>query len=141
MNTTRLLGITLALFGSTAHRAIAEDGSIPTSSVNLSGGWSGSWSSSSTGHRGPLQANFTRRDDGTVRAQFRGRFFVVVPFRYAVNLQVVEEQPDHLTLSGSSRLGPIMGTFSYSATVTNHDFIADYHSRNDSGQFRLRRVR
>ncbi|WP_020476049.1 hypothetical protein [Zavarzinella formosa] len=107
-------------------------------SVDMSGNWSGTWLSQSSGHKGPLNGTFTKIDDNTYAAKFRGRFFAVIPFRYSVNLNVVGSDPDHLYLSGSSRL-PLFGTFQYSAVATPTDFKADYTAKRDRGQFNLQR--
>ncbi len=70
--------------------------------IDLSGCWSGSWQSCSTGHAGVLRATFTRCDDTHYRVDFSGRFFKILPFRYSVTLQVVEETEETVKLSGSS---------------------------------------
>jgi hypothetical protein len=108
---------------------------------DLSGNWSGRWESGSNSHQGPLRATFRRINDTQYRVVFRGRFWVVVPFRYAVTLDVVGQQGDRVLLAGSSRLGPIFGTFEYSAEATESDFIATFRSRNDHGVFVLTRCR
>lgn len=115
-----------------------EKPAISTTTVDMSGTWSGGWLSFSNGHKGPLSGTFTKVDENTYNAKFRGRFFAVIPFRYNVNLNVVGSDADHLYLSGSSRL-PIFGTFNYSAVATPTDFQADYTSKRDRGQFNLRR--
>jgi hypothetical protein len=107
---------------------------------DLSGRWeSGSWHSDTTGHKGPLRATFHQQDDGNYRVIFRGRFWGVVPFRYGVTLQVTGQQDDKVLLSGSSRLGPILGTFTYSGEASATEFQATYQSRGDHGVFLLSR--
>jgi hypothetical protein len=107
--------------------------------TDLSGCWSGSWQSCSTGHAGVLRATFTRCDDTHYRVDFSGRFFKILPFRYSVTLQVVEETEETVKLSGSSYLGKLFGTFCYTATVTDCQFRADYTSKKDRGVFTLTR--
>ena len=106
---------------------------------DLSGCWSGSWSSCTTGHRGPLRAEFCQLAGGDYQVNFRGRFFRIFPFRYSVVLQVVDVQGDTVTLQGSSYLGRLFGTFHYHATATSCTFRASYRSCKDAGEFCLSR--
>ncbi len=109
------------------------------SAIDLTGYWSGDWKSCTSGHKGPLSAQFCKVDACHYEVRFKGRFFKVFPFRYSVTLQIVEETPDHVVLSGSQSLGRLFGTFTYSATVTDKCFLATYTSCKDDGQFRMER--
>jgi len=122
--------LSLVLVGVLAGSATATD---------LSGCWSGSWQSCSTGHSGVLRATFTRCDESHYRVDFSGRFFKLLPFRYSVTLTVVEETEDTVTLSGSSYLGRLFGTFCYTATADDCHFRADYTSKKDRGVFTMTR--
>lgn len=106
--------------------------------VDLSGQWRGYWVSNSTGHRGPLRCTLTRLDGSTYRASFSGRFFKIIPFRYSIELNAID-LGDHVQLSGSHHLGRRHGTFYYSANATCDEFIANFESCKDSGQFVLTR--
>src|SRR5689334_6971319 len=64
---------------------------VATQAADLSGPWVGSWQSDGTGHRGPLRATFTRINNTQYQVTFRGRFFKVIPFRYSLVLNVIEE--------------------------------------------------
>ena len=108
--------------------------------LDISGCWSGYWISCSDGHRGPLQATLCKINDNCYQARFKGRFWVVFPFRYTTTLHVVGRDGDKLLLAGEQRLGPVMGTFRYSANVSATDFDADYSSRLDHGKFVMTRV-
>lgn len=108
--------------------------------VDLSGSWSGSWESCTTGHAGPLRAEFIRCSPTQYRVDFAGRFFKILPFRYSVTLDVVEDCGDHVILAGRSFLGRLFGTFTYQATADGCRFTADYRSKKDVGEFRLTRV-
>lgn len=108
------------------------------SAADLSGTWSGRWDSLSTGHTGPLNANFTRINDAQYQVDFRGRFFKLIPFRYSVVLNVVEEG-ETVRLSGDNYLGRRYGWFHYDAVVAGDCFTANYSSCKDDGQFRLTR--
>jgi hypothetical protein len=119
---------------------VAEDGSagIPQA-VSLAGHWSGSWYSCTTGHRGPLFAEFCPLSTGDYRVNFRGRFFRILPFRYTVVLRVVDQQDGVVHLQGQSYLGRLFGTFTYEATATESGFRATYRSCDDRGVFKLQR--
>lgn len=108
--------------------------------TDLSGCWSGSWQSCSTGHSGVLRARFTRCDESRYDVEFSGRFFKILPFRYAVTLAVVADDGGTVTLAGSSFLGRLFGTFHYSATATDGRFTARYTSKQDEGRFDLTRA-
>ena len=98
-----------------------------TSATDLSGHWQGYWQSDDTGHRGVLRCTFTQLSDGSYRADFSGRFFKIIPFRYSVVLDAVD-QGDVVNLSGSQQLGRRYGTFYYSATATCSEFNATFSS-------------
>jgi hypothetical protein len=105
--------------------------------TDLSGYWSGSWSSGQTRHQGPLTATFCKLSDTAYQVNFKGRFFKVFPFRYSVVLNVVSDDGQTVRLQGSSYLGRMFGRFYYNATVTNGCFNASYTSCKDSGAFRM----
>lgn len=107
--------------------------------LSAQGCWSGQWKSCSTGHQGPMKATLTKCGDGQYRADFKGRFFKIVPFKYSVTLQVIEESEEVIQLGGSSYLGRMFGTFHYTATVTASEFKASYRSKKDSGVFTMSR--
>lgn len=109
------------------------------SHVNPSGCWSGSWLSCKSGHHGVLRATLTPCGDHAYRAEFRGRFFKIMPFRYTVTLQVVGVDQDGVHLAGSQSLGRLFGTFHYRATITDCRFEATYRSCKDWGKFSLGR--
>lgn len=106
---------------------------------DLSGDWSGHWESAKNGHRGPLRATFTRVGPDCYQVKFKGRFAVVVPFRYATPMTVVGSGDGVVLLSASKTLGPLLGTFSMSATATATTFDADFTAKNDRGRFVLTR--
>jgi len=131
-NPRRLLSLVIAL---------ALSSSVaPASAIDLSGSWSGVWGSCTTGHTGPLRADFTRCSTSQYRVDFAGRFFKILPFRYSVTLDVVEECDDRVVLAGSSFLGRLFGTFTYQATADGCRFSAEYRSKRDAGMFRLIRA-
>jgi hypothetical protein len=108
--------------------------------VDLSGCWEGCWASHCTPHKGPLKAEFVKQDDTHYCVHFQGRFFKLLPFKYSVMLEVVEDRGDQVTLAGSHYLGRMMGTFSYTASATDCNFTANYSSCKDNGVFKLSKV-
>lgn len=106
--------------------------------TDLSGQWSGRWNSFQTGHNGPLRCTLTKIDETSYQANFSGRFFKIIPFRYSVTLYV-DQDGDTVTLSGQKRLGRRLGTFYYSAEADDCSFVASYSSCKDNGEFVLSR--
>lgn len=106
---------------------------------DLSGRWSGYWVSDKNGHHGPLRATFRHVSADCYRVTFTGRFWKVVPFVYSVNLTVTGWTADAVTLSGSTPVGPVIGTFRYEAVATQCEFEARFTSKNDWGRFVLSR--
>jgi hypothetical protein len=106
--------------------------------LNASGCWSGYWISCTTGHKGPLSAKICKISDTCYEAHFKGRFALIIPFRYTAQMQVTGQEGDKLFLSSSRRL-PLMGTFEMCAVVTPCNFTAEYTSRSDRGQFVMKR--
>ena len=105
----------------------------------LSGQWSGRWFSCKNGHHGRLRATFCRLSETEVQARFQGSFCKVFPFRYNAVLQIVHEEEGLIQLRGSKKLGPLMGTFRYEATITGDEFKATYRSKRDCGQWNMTR--
>jgi hypothetical protein len=105
--------------------------------ADLSGSWSGYWTSDNTGHRGPLRCTMVQLSDGSYEAHFSGRFFKVLPFRYSVVLNVIQDG-DTVLLAGDHQLGR-RGNFHYDAEASCQDFVASYSSCKDAGQFVLSR--
>lgn len=107
----------------------------------LSGRWSGQWSSSHNGHNGPMHATFERVDSQHYQVHFNGRFWKLIPFKYTAVLTVTGvDAHGRVLLAGSHRLGPVLGTFSYNAWASDTQFVAGYCSEKDHGQFTLTRV-
>ncbi len=118
--------------------SIAFTGTASAQNPDLSGKWSGYWVSDTNGHRGPLHATFTPLGDDAYRVKYRGRFAVVIPFRYVTTMDVVGRGDGVVVLAAEKPLGPF-GTFRTTATVTSSTFDATFTSRRDSGRFVLRK--
>jgi len=129
-----MLGALLALVAC----ALFADQPATANAHDLSGRWSGHWASHKSPHHGPLNGKFRRVDAGHYRVTFTGRFFRVIPFRYAVKMNIVCEGPQSVVLAGSSKLLGF-GEFRYHAVVNGNSFVANYQSPKDCGEFVLRR--
>ncbi|KAA5543026.1 hypothetical protein FYK55_12060 [Roseiconus nitratireducens] len=110
--------------------------SSPAWAASPSGRWAGSWSSASTGHRGPLRARVRQVDTNTYRTLFAGRFAKVIPFVYPATLHRV---PGTCNQFESSARLPLMGEYRMTATVNGNQFYARFRSREDQGIFNLSR--
>jgi hypothetical protein len=112
----------------------------PVAVPDLTGEWGGYWVSCTNGHRGPLRATFCRVGDNCYQVRFKGRFALIVPFRYATPMAVTGVGDGFVTLAASRTLGPVLGTFSMSAAATCNQFDATFTSKKDAGKFVLTRV-
>lgn len=97
------------------------------------GSWRGSWSSQTTGHRGPLKAHIRQTGDGNYRAIFVGRFAGVIPFVYPARLERVPGTCNQY--SAKQRIG----SYRMTATVSGNRFQARFRGRRDSGTFNMSR--
>ncbi len=107
-----------------------------TATSVLDGQWRGHWLSGTTGHRGRLNGSFVQLDSQHVRADFRGTFAKVIPFRYRPVLDIVYSEPNLMIVQGSKKL-PLVGTFHYQATISGNYFDGTYQSRRDQGVWRM----
>lgn len=134
---------TLVYAGTSGNTAQASNDSQqpaePPVASNLSGKWKGTWLSGSTGHKGPMQADFCSAGAGRWKVVFRGRFCALIPFQYSAILHESRSSDGTLKLSGSRNLGPLFGTFHFNGTVRNGQLDARWWSQKESGQFRLSR--
>lgn len=105
---------------------------------NLSGNWTGSWSSDGSGHKGPIKAIFKSLGNDAYEVAFSGRFLKVIPFRYKVHLSVTGKDGDKLILTGNQKLLGF-GVFEYNALADDLSFTANYSSKKDDGRFELYR--
>ena len=116
----------------TASIAVASD---PT------GRWKGEWTSQSTGHRGPMRANIRQSQDGTYQARFSGRFAVVIPFTYKVQLHPRYDEFGNVHLSASKPLGPLLGSYSMHAISSGSTLQGSFNAAKDVGSIQMNRVR
>jgi len=98
--------------------------------------WKGTWSSESTGHKGPLKA--TIQPDGTdsYKARFTGLFAGVVPFVYSSKMQVTGVENGRVHLAADRKL-PLFGQFNTRAVIDGDQFHATYQAKKDQGSFQM----
>ncbi len=101
------------------------------------GRWRGEWTSQSTGHHGPMRANIRDQHDGTYSARFSGRFFVVIPFTYRVDL--VPSGWGGFT--AEKQLGPIMGSYRMQTQFGTDGMAGQFQAAKDVGAVNMTRVR
>ena len=92
------------------------------------GSWRGTWSSQTTGHRGPMRARIRPIAPDTYRAIFVGRFAGVIPFGYPATLKRVAGTSNRYT---SSQRLPLLGTYRMTASVTTGRFYATFQGKKD----------
>jgi hypothetical protein len=103
------------------------------------GRWRGEWTSASTGHRGPMRATIRPQGNGTYSARFSGRFFVVIPFTYRVDM--VPAYPGSNQLVANKKLGPLMGSYRMQTNFGSQSMSGQFQAAGDQGAVRMRRIR
>ncbi|MCE2797524.1 MAG: hypothetical protein LW816_19540 [Planctomyces sp.] len=118
----------------------AAPAATPTVAIDLTGTWTGTWCSGKNGHHGPMTAEFSGGCNGCYDVRFRGRFCAIIPFTYRTTLKAVSNPDGSVSLTGSRRLGLLMGTFSMQGVVSGDKLQASYCSKQDHGTFTLSRA-
>lgn len=101
----------------------------------------GQWRSQSTGHQGPMRVKVTPRADGNYDARFSGRFLVVIPFTYKVQLDNYGWSEAGQHLRANRQLGPLLGSYQMSAELTPGSLNGSFSAAGDTGSIHMRRVR
>ncbi len=102
------------------------------------GRWRGEWSSGSTGHQGPMRANIRPQSNRAYSARFSGRFFVVIPFTYRVDM--VPAFPGSTQLVADKKLGPVMGSYRMQTVFGSQSMSGQFQAAGDNGTVQMRRV-
>ena len=113
----------------------------PAEAAGPSQVYRGSWTSQSTGHTGPMRVRMTPRADGRYDARFTGRFALIIPFTYRVELTPVCCGGGVQTLAVHKRLGPLLGSYDMSAQMTPAGLWGQFQAAGDTGNISMRRVR
>jgi len=104
------------------------------------GRWKGEWTSQSTGHRGPMRANIRQSQDGSYQARFSGRFAVVIPFTYKVQLHPRYDEFGNVHLSASKPLGPLLGSYTMHAISSGSTLQGSFNAAKDIGAIKMNRI-
>ena len=78
-----------------------------------------------------MRANIQPKADGSYQAKFTGRFALVIPFAYRVNLQPSYDGYGNRILTAEKPLGPLMGSYRMS----------NFQAAGDNGTIRMNRIR
>lgn len=100
------------------------------------GRWRGEWTSQTTGHRGPMRANVRPNGDGSYSARFSGRFFVVLPFTYRVDLKPTGWGG----YAAEKKLGPILGSYNMQTQFGSGNMTGSFQAAKDIGAVNMNRV-
>ena len=104
----------------------------------LTGRWTGSWHSETTGHHGPIRAKIRMDDDGNMVVRFHGRYAKIFPFWYRTTLEQ-SNQGDGIHYVAQHDLGKRWGMFTLDAYLEGETLKAQYQSQDDIGGFVLTR--
>lgn len=102
------------------------------------GRWRGDWTSGSTGHHGPMRVNIRPQSNGTYSARFSGRFFIVIPFTYRVDMVPAFPGSNHLV--ADKKLGPVMGSYRMQTVFGSQSMIGQFQAAGDNGAVQMTRV-
>jgi hypothetical protein len=100
------------------------------------GRWRGQWVSRPTGHQGPMRANIRPNGDGTYSARYSGRFFVVLPFTYRVDLIPT----GHGSYVAEKKLGPLLGSYRMQTQFGSQSMSGSFQAAKDVGTVRMNRI-
>jgi hypothetical protein len=131
-----LLGLVLVLGPASVGTADAPG----CNCVDLSGVWNcGYWKSFCSTHHGKLRARFVKCDACHYQVTFSGTFFMIIPFRYTVTMNVTGYGNGVVYLSASRNLPMFGGSFTMCGSASQCRFQANYTSKKDRGVFVLSR--
>jgi hypothetical protein len=110
-------------------------------STGLSGRWTGTWTSESTGHQGRLRCIVTPRGGEAYDARFHAIYCGIIPFESSVRLTAVE-RGGMWRFRGEKDLGWVAGgAYTYEGEADSEKFMARYVSAKDRGAFEMTRPR
>jgi hypothetical protein len=87
-----------------------------------------------------MRANIRQSQDGTYQARFSGRFAVVIPFTYKVQLKPRYDGFGNVHLSASKPLGPLLGSYSMHAISSGSTLQGSFNAAKDVGAIQMNRV-
>lgn len=115
-------------------RAAGEKSVAP----NMEGRWEGTWSSSA-GHGGGKLRCLMRKTEEGYEAQYRATYWGIFNAEYTVIMRTLERD-GKLLLTGQHDLGLLAGgKYEFAGEMSGEQFVANYRSAFDAGEFRLLR--
>ena len=107
---------------------------------SMGGRWQGEWTSSRSGHHGPLRCVVALTSDTVWHVRFRAGYARIFRACYAADFHVARLAADRWTFSGRSDLGALAGgQYQYSGEAVPDLLVCRYVSADDNGEFRLKR--
>lgn len=107
----------------------------------VSGAWEGTWHSIPTGHRGKLRCAVTPKSEGVWEYRYRASWWKVFCAGFKVDCEVRKLPDGSWEVVGERDLGKLFGgIFSHRGIVSGDEMKAEYRSKADHGELRLRRV-
>jgi hypothetical protein len=88
-----------------------------------------------------MRANIQSKADGTYQAKFTGRFALVIPFAYRVDLQPSYDGYGNRILTAEKPLGPLMGSYRMSAQAAGNGLHGNFQAAGDKGTIQMNRIR
>jgi hypothetical protein len=109
-------------------------------SQGIQGCWTGKWLSAKRRKEWPVKCIFTRIAPGTYLANFSKERFDLISFSYELQVRVVEQR-ESFEIEGAADLGKWSGgVHHFQGMGTPRSISCAFHSRDDHGEMRLKRV-
>jgi hypothetical protein len=86
-----------------------------------------------------MRANIRPQSDGSYSARFSGRFFVVIPFTYRVDMHPA--YPGSNQLVADKKLGPVMGSYRMQTTFGSQSMNGQFQAAGDEGSVQMKKIR
>jgi len=85
-----------------------------------------------------MRANIRPQADGTYSARFSGRFFVVIPFTYRVDMVPAVQGSNQLV--ADKKLGPVLGSYRMQTVFGSQAMSGQFQAAGENGAVRMSRV-
>lgn len=133
---TILIASTIATGCSSFNRDFNEAADQPLPKIDITGPWTGTWTSTKSGHNGKLRCLVTPLEtENEYEARFHATYAGFLTFEYTITL-ITEQKPDAMHFNAEQDIGALAGgVYQYKGTITPDVFKADYTSKGDYGVF------
>lgn len=125
---------------STFNRDFNQATEQPLPQIDITGPWTGTWTSEKSGHTGDLRCLVSPLEkENEYEARFHATYAGFLTFEYTITL-ITERKPDAMHFHAEQDIGALAGgVYEYKGTVTPEAFMADYTSKGDFGVFNMTR--